>query len=68
MSIIKSIADAQAHYHKTTGIKPDRLRLAPGMISILRNELALDDSEPLREFLGMKIEIFPAIHVDSTPL
>lgn len=68
MSIIKTIADAQAHCHKTTGTKPDRLRLAPGMIGILRNELGLEDGEPLREFLGMKIEIFPAIHVDFKPL
>lgn len=68
MSIIKSIADAKAHYHKQTGTVPDRLRLAPGMISILRNELGLDDGEPLREFLGMRIQIFPAIKVDSKPL
>lgn len=64
MSIIKSIADAHTHVVRAGGATPNRLRLAPGMIGILRNELGMEDGEPLREFLGMRIEVLPAIQVD----
>lgn len=67
MSILKTISDARTHYHKQNGMMPDHLHLAPGLLSILRNELNLDVSQPLRELMGMKIVLTPAIQVNNAP-